>query len=138
MSNKKPKLKSVERNVRRVTRAQRKAPKKTAKKSDVAIKRIDGISEEEKNRIRLEEAQKSNVVILSTPEKKPVAQPQSQTAEKKTIKDPFWYIGSGILWLFDTLRGRTGELVEVKKGRVAQHEYTFYVSGDRAEVITPP
>ena len=30
------------------------------------------------------------------------------------------------------------QLVEVKKGIVSQHEYTFYVSGDRAEVTTPP
>lgn len=33
---------------------------------------------------------------------------------------------------------RYAQLVEVKKGIVSQHEYTFYVSGDRAEVITPP
>ncbi len=30
------------------------------------------------------------------------------------------------------------QLVEIKKGIVSQHEYTFYVSGDRAEVTTPP
>ena len=30
------------------------------------------------------------------------------------------------------------QLIEVKRGIVTQHEYTFYVSGDRAEVTTPP
>ncbi|HKM13878.1 MAG TPA: type II methionyl aminopeptidase [Candidatus Methanomethylophilaceae archaeon] len=30
------------------------------------------------------------------------------------------------------------QLIEIKKGIVSQHEYTFYVSGDRAEVTTPP
>lgn len=33
---------------------------------------------------------------------------------------------------------RYAQLVEVKRGIVSQHEYTFYVSGDRAEVTTPP
>lgn len=30
------------------------------------------------------------------------------------------------------------QLIEAKKGIVSQHEYTFYVSGDRAEVTTLP
>lgn len=33
---------------------------------------------------------------------------------------------------------RYAQLVEVKRGIVSQHEYTFYVSGDRAEVTTLP
>lgn len=30
------------------------------------------------------------------------------------------------------------QLVEVKRGIVSQHEHTFYVSGDRAEILTEP
>ena len=33
---------------------------------------------------------------------------------------------------------RYAQLVEAKRGIVSQHEYTFYVFGDRAEVLTPP
>ena len=60
MSNKKVKLKSVERNVRSVTRAKRKNPKKSVKKQDSSIKRIDGIDLEEVNKKRIEEAKKAN------------------------------------------------------------------------------
>ena len=56
MSNKKVKLKSVERNVRSVTRAKRKNPKKSVKKQESSIKRIDGIDLEEANKKRIEEA----------------------------------------------------------------------------------
>ena len=108
MSNKKVKLKSVERNVRSVTRAKRKNPKKSVKKQDSSIKRIDGIDLEEANKKRIEEAKKANVVVLSEA-KKLLEDEKKEPETKKTFKDPLWYLGSGVLWLFDTIRGRTGK-----------------------------
>ena len=108
MSNKKVKLKSVERNVRKKTRASRKNPTKQIKKQDSSIKRIDGIDLVEANKTRIEEARKANVVVLS--EAKKSLEEKKEPETKKTFKDPLWYLGSGVLWLFDTIRGRTGKV----------------------------
>lgn len=110
MSNKKVKLKSVERNVRRETRAKRKNPPKPSKKQDESVKRIDNTDFEEINRKRIEEAKKANVVVLS--EAKKTLEEKKEPEPKKTFKDPLWYIGSGVLWLFDTIRGRTEKAEE--------------------------
>ena len=108
MSNKKVKLKSVERNVRKKTRANRKNPTKRIKKQDSSIKRIDGIDLVEANKTRIEEARKANVVVLS--EAKKSLEEKKEPEPKKTFRDPLWYLGSGVLWLFDTIRGRTGKV----------------------------
>ena len=111
--SKKVKLKSVDRNVRKTTRAERKRPSKPVNKQAVSRKATVTSISDEQNRIRIEEAKKANVVILST-ETKPREVKIVEPA-KKTIKDPLWYIGSGVLWLFDTLRGRTAKPEEEKE-----------------------
>ena len=105
MSSKKVKLKSVERNTRKNTRSSRNNPVKPAKKQNQAVNKTDDIDFDEFNRKRIEEARKANVIVLS--EIKKSLEEKKEPEPKKTFKDPLWYIGTGVLWLFDTLRGRT-------------------------------
>ena len=105
MSSKKVKLKSVERNTRKNTRSSRNNPVKPAKKQNQAVNKTDDIDFDEFNRKRIEEARKANVIVLS--EIKKSLEEKREPEPKKTFKDPLWYIGTGVLWLFDTLRGRT-------------------------------
>ena len=105
MSSKKVKLKSVERNTRKNTRSSRNNPVKSAKKQNQAVNKTDDIDFDEFNRKRIEEARKANVIVLS--EIKKSLEEKKEPEPKKTFKDPLWYIGTGVLWLFDTLRGRT-------------------------------
>ena len=100
MSSKKVKLKSVERNTRKNTRSSRNNPVKPAKKQNQAVNKTDDIDFDEFNRKRIEEARKANVIVLS--EIKKSLEEKKEPEPKKTFKDPLWYIGTGVLWLFDT------------------------------------
>ncbi|MBQ0071975.1 MAG: hypothetical protein KBS81_09035, partial [Spirochaetales bacterium] len=103
MSNKNIKLKSVKRNVRKNTRASRSETVRV-KKTDNSVKKIDNLKVEVSKEQRLEEAKKTNTVVLSTPatpkaapvQKKPVNQQPAAPAasESKEFHGFFYWFGT--------------------------------------------